>query len=50
MQNFDVVNRLMQQTASPALPEQAIAQAEPVGQTMAQPNGAKALWQVTHAG
>lgn len=35
MQNFDVVNWLMQQTAAPAQPEQAIVQT---------------LWQVTHAG
>ncbi|WP_275045123.1 hypothetical protein [Aeromonas allosaccharophila] len=40
MQNFDVVNWLMQQTAAPALPEQA----------MAQPGAAQTLWQVTHAG
>ncbi|MEH8169678.1 MULTISPECIES: hypothetical protein [Aeromonas] len=40
MQNFDVVNWLMQQTASPAQPEQA----------MAQPGVAQTLWQVTHAG
>ena len=37
MQNFDVVNWLMQQTASPAQP-------------MAQPGAAQNLWQVTHAG
>ena len=40
MQNFDVLNWLMQQTASPAQPEQA----------MAQPGAAQNLWQVTHAG
>ncbi len=38
MQNFDVVNRLMQQTASLAMP--AIAQLD----------GAIGLWQVTHVG
>ncbi|MGY3895580.1 hypothetical protein [Aeromonas enterica] len=40
MQNFDVVNRLMQQTASPAWPAPATAQLD----------GAIGLWQVTHAG
>jgi len=40
MQNFDVVNWLMPQAASPAQPVQA----------MAQPGAAQTLWQVTHAG
>ncbi|HHQ4724184.1 hypothetical protein [Aeromonas veronii] len=40
MQNFDVVNWLMQQTASPAQPELV----------MAQPGATQILWQVTHAG
>lgn len=40
MQNFDVVNWLMQQTAFLAQPEQALAQ----------PGAAQTLWQVTHAG
>ncbi|HGY5236434.1 hypothetical protein [Aeromonas salmonicida] len=40
MQNFDVVNRLMQQTASLAMPAPATVQLD----------GAISLWQVTHAG
>ncbi|WP_309265324.1 hypothetical protein [Aeromonas salmonicida] len=40
MQNFDEVNRLMQQTASLAMPVPASVQLD----------GAISLWQVTHAG
>lgn len=40
MQNFDEVNRLMQQTASPTMPAPATVQLD----------GTISLWQVTHAG